>query len=112
MPLLSKILKVNGIKPLFPSEIKVDKIKTDMEPGTGDILRQTIRFVLMKSDFENIKDWMNINNKNYFDFFQKMPFYLMAPNGKIIEWYPKTNKEQNLSTDRAKQPQKKNLDIP
>ena len=110
--LLSKILRVNGIKPLFPSEIQVDKIKTDMEPGTGDILRQTIRFVLTKSDFENIKAWMNINNKNYFDFFQKMPFYLMAPNGKIIEWYPKTNKEQNLSTDRAKQPQKKNLDIP
>ena len=36
----------------------------------------------------------------------------MAPNGKIIEWYPKPNKEQNLSTDRAQQPQKKNLDIP
>ena len=112
VPLLSKILKVNGITPLFPHEIKVDKIKTNMEPGTGNILKQTIRFAMMKSDFENIKAWMNINNKNYFDFFQKMSFYLMAPNGKIIEWYPKPIREQNLSTDRAIKPQKKNLDIP
>ena len=70
-----------------------------MEPNTGEILRQTIRFVLMKNDFQAIKSWMNTNNKNYFEFFQRMPFYLLAPNGKIMEWYPKPNLEQKLSTD-------------
>ena len=33
----------------------------------------------------------------------------MAPNGKIIEWYPKPDKDQNLSTDRVTQPQKRVL---
>ena len=31
--------------------------------------------------------------KNLFEFFQKMPFYLMAPNGNIIEWSPKSSQE-------------------
>ena len=54
-------------------------------------LRQTIKFVLKKEDFETIKVWMNTNNRNYFEFLQRMPFYLMAPNGKIIEWSPNSN---------------------
>ena len=88
--LLTKILKANGINPKHPDEIKVDKIKTDAEPVTGSILRQTIKFILTKEDFESIKAWMNKNDKNHFEFFQKMPFYLMAPNGKIVKWSPKS----------------------
>ena len=36
---------------------------------------------------------MNENDKNHFEFFQRMPFYLMAPNGKIIDWSPKSSQE-------------------
>jgi hypothetical protein len=110
--LLKKVLKVNGITPIYPHEIKVERTKSETEPITGDILKRSIKFALMKNDFEVIKTWMDKNNKNYFQFYQKMPFYLMAPNGKIIEWYPKPDKDQNLSTDRVIQPQKKSLDDP
>ena len=85
--------------PQFPNEIKVDKINTKTEPKTGAPLKRTIKFVLVKDDFEMIKSWMISNNKNHFEFFQKMPFYLMTPNGKIIDWSPKLGHNTKISKD-------------
>ena len=96
---LTKILKVNCITPQFPNEIKVDKINTKAEPKTGAPLKRTIRFVLVKDDFDMIKSWMTSNDKNHFKFFQKMPFYLMAPNGKIIDWSPRPGHNTKIYKD-------------
>ena len=90
--LLLKVLKVNKVSAWHPELIRSGKIKTETEAITGNILRRTIQYDLHKEDFDTIKTFMDVYDRNYFNYVEALPFFLLTPNGRVIEWSKRSSK--------------------